>query len=190
MRRHWLIVALASVIGSLGLVAAVLGTIAAIDTWTDVDNARTDFDDALKRLGTEAEDRTDFEDALRRLATEAEEAGEGLTAISRRDRIVRRLETQGIQLVEVDGDASPEFLRYGDQLVELPEPAQIPKPPTFLEESGGEILVAVVGAAIAGVFLVWATLIGRRPQLDEATDARLARIESQLVQDGDNGAPA
>jgi hypothetical protein len=109
-------------------------------------------------------------------------------AVSRRAQIERELEAQGIQFVEVDGDTGPEFLRYGDQLVELPEPVQFAKPPTFLEESGGEILVAVLGAAIAGGFLVWATLIGRRPPLDDATEERLAGIERQLAQVDDQSA--
>jgi hypothetical protein len=42
-------VAVAAVIGSLGLVIAVLGTIAAIDTWTDVDEARADLREAAER---------------------------------------------------------------------------------------------------------------------------------------------
>lgn len=155
MRRRLSKLAIAAVMVTIGLVVAVLGTIAAINTWSDVDNAQADYSEALKRL-----------------AMEVEEAGAAFADVSRRAQIERELEAQGIQLVEVDGDARPEFLRYGDQLVELPEPVQIPKPPTFLEQSGGEILVVVSGAVIAGGFGVWAALIGRRPPQDEATEKR------------------
>jgi hypothetical protein len=124
-------VAVAVAMASLGVVIAVLGTIAAINTWTDVDKARTDFQEAFKRV-----------------AMAAEQGSAALADLSRRVEIERKLEAQGIQLVEVDGDAGPEFLRYGDQLVQFPEPVPIPEPPTFLEESGGQILVAVLGAAI------------------------------------------
>jgi hypothetical protein len=122
-------------------------------------------------------------------ARELEEFGATLADASRRAQIERELEAQGIQLVEVDGDPRPEFLRYGDQLVEFPEPVQIPEPSTFLEEAGGEILAAASGAVLAGVFLVWTTLIGRRPQMDEATERRLTRIESQLAQTNEQSAP-
>jgi hypothetical protein len=172
MRHRLSKLAIAAVMVTIGLVVAVLGAIAAINTWSDVDNSQADYIETLRRA----------KKVLQGLeATSA-------AAASKRAEMERKLEEQGIQFVEIDGDSRPEFLRYGDQLVELPEPLQIPEPPTFLEESGGEILVAVSGAAIAGVFLVWATWIGRRPQLDEATEERLARIESQLAQADDQSA--
>jgi hypothetical protein len=162
-----------AVMASLGLVVAVLGTVAAIKTWIDVVDAQMDFRETLRRAERRLEDLG---------ATSA-------AAVSRRAQIERELEAQGIELVEVDGDAGPEFLKHGDQLVELPEPVQIPEPPTFLEEAGGQILVAVSGALIAGGFLVWATLIGRTPKLDEATERRLTQIESQLAQTNEQSAP-
>jgi hypothetical protein len=48
-------VAVAVAMASLGVVIAVLGTIAAINTWTDVDKARTDFQEAFKRVAMAAE---------------------------------------------------------------------------------------------------------------------------------------
>jgi hypothetical protein len=43
MRRRTLTLAIATVIGLTGLVVAVLGIIAAIDTWVDVNDSRTEF---------------------------------------------------------------------------------------------------------------------------------------------------
>jgi hypothetical protein len=154
----------AAVMASIGLVVAVLGTVAAINTWIDVVDAQMDFREALRRAERRLEDF----------------GAQSAAAVSRRAQIERELEAQGIQLVEVDGDAGPEFLRYGDQLVELPGPVQIPKPPTFLEQSGGEILVAVLGAAIAGGFAVWGNI--------DRADAKVGRDHRDAV--GPNREPA
>jgi hypothetical protein len=135
--------ATAAVMGSIGLVVVVLVTIAAIDTWTDVNDARRDFAEAQRH-------------AQRKLEDFGVAAGDAM----RRAQIEREIEKQGIQLVE------------------FPEPVEIPEPPTFLEEAGGEILVAV----IAGAFVVSSTLLARGSQLDQVPRNGWPKSRAELPQ--------